>query len=209
MVEQGQRWATPDSTIRIQKDLINDPAIEVEDRGHLKRMKRRGRRIKALVLFSLIGVVTLIGLATAFDHYFIPSPAMEPTIGVGDRIIANQLSYRFGDVDRGDVVIFESTAVDSTSGFDAVKRVIALPGESIEIIGGVVYIDGAELDEPYLDEVFVEEMPATPVPSGHYFLMGDNREESADSRNFGAVPEGKIKARAMRTYWPLDRQTSL
>ncbi len=209
MVEQQQRWATPDSTIRLQKSLIDDQTIEADDRGHLRRLKRRGRRIKALVLVSLLGVFALIGLAVVFDHYYIPGTAMEPTISAGDRVISNQFSYRFGDVSRGDVVVFESREPEGSASFDAIQRVIGLPGESIEIIDGIIFIDGSQLNEPYLDSTHAEQMPAIQIPADHYFLMGDNREGSRDSRDLGPVPSSDIKARAFRTFWPFDRQTSL
>lgn len=195
--------------MRIQKNLIDDQAIEVDDRGYLRRLRRRGRRIKAFVLVSMFGVLTLIGLAVVFDHYYIPSSGMEPTIAPQDRVISNQFSYRFGDVSRGDVVVFESREPESTESFNAMKRVIGLPGESIEIIDGIVFIEGNQLNEPYLDSTYVEQMPIMQIPEDHYFLMGDNRQGSSDSRYTGPVRSDDIRARAIRTFWPLDRQTSL
>ena len=209
MARKEQRWATPDSTVKIEKGTTEGISIDAEDRDHLRRMKRRRRRIKALVVGSLVSVLALIALASIFEHYFIPSDSMEPTIAAGDRILANQLSYRTGEISRGDVVIVEIQAPGSSETFEAVQRVIGLPGETIEIVDGVVFLDGNQLEEPYLAEMFVQQFESTPIPEGQYFLMGDNRAAAADSRVSGPVAESDITARAVRIFWPFDRLAAL
>ncbi len=165
-----------------------------------------------------------------FQPFRIPSGSMFPTLEVGDRIVVNKLSYRFGDIDRGDVVVFTSPECEdpdkpvwatcgSVGGYaDLVKRVVGLPGDELAIENDRVYVDGEALDEPYVAEgaVTVAQPPfgcgfegtrADPyvVPDGMVFVMGDNREESMDSRCFGPIPESSVVGRAFVIIWPPNR----
>jgi signal peptidase I len=160
--------------------------------------------------------------------FYIPSESMVPTLEVGDRVFVNKLAYDIGDVGRGDVIVFENpnpaelpdrSLVDGFLhwlgegiGFaqpeneDFIKRVIALPGETIEIRDDVVYIDGEPLDEPYLTPEAVRfngDYPPTTIPEDSLFVMGDNRGNSADSRyGLGFVPIGRVVGRAFVVIWP-------
>jgi len=151
-----------------------------------------------------------------FGAYYIPSPSMEPTLSAGDRIIVNKVSYRLHDVNRGDLVVFSPTGRASADGIDdLIKRVIALPGETVSLDAGRVIIDGGLLLEPYLTAPDVTDgMVAVPgctgstsgactVPADHVFVMGDNRDNSRDSRFFGPVPIDSIAGRAFIRVWPL------
>lgn len=144
-----------------------------------------------------------------FQAFYIPSESMEPTLDVGDRVLVNKLSYDAHDVNRGDLVVFERPAVDAPFGpvesEDLIKRVVGLPGDTIEARDGVVYIGGRRLEEPYLTEATAtDNLPAQEVPAGHVFVMGDNRDNSEDSRIFGAIDESLIIGRAFVRVWPLD-----
>ena len=168
-------------------------------------------------------VVLAVALAAAFavrfwvlQQFYISGPSMETTLYTNDRVLVNKLSYRLHEVHRGDVVVFDRVTRNGNevAHDDLIKRVIALPGESIEIKGCRVYIDGAVLAEPYLpdrdtsrpttqEQCRVSEMRKVIVPAGHVFVMGDNRPESFDSRSFGSIPESLIVGRAFAVVWPL------
>ncbi len=140
-------------------------------------------------------------------HTRIPSGSMIPTINKGDHLIVNLIPSYYRVPDRGEVVVFEY------NGENLIKRVIGLPGDIIDLRDGKVYINGEELDEIAYIRTFNStreyvgssiEFPYT-VPEGCYFMMGDNREGSADSRIFGAIPKEKIIAIGAFKIYPLDQ----
>jgi signal peptidase I len=185
-----------------------------------------------LPALMLVAFVLAILLKTfLLQAFWIPSESMVPTLEVNDRVLVNKLAYRLGDPERGDVVVFSdpATTVDEglvagmwdslTSGFgftqpgeeDFIKRVIGLPGETVEITGGTVYVDGDPVPEllngegGYLGGPTEDFGPVT-VPEGEYFVMGDNRPFSADSRSLlGTVPRDHLVGRAFVLIWPLGR----
>jgi signal peptidase I len=122
----------------------------------------------------------------------------------GDRILVNKYVYRLGAIERGDVVVFWYPRDPSTS---FIKRVIGLPGEAVELRNGVVLIDGVAQTEEYVAAGFRdhESRPAVVVAAGHYFVMGDHRSRSQDSRSWGEVPQKYIYGRAALRFWPLTR----
>ncbi len=176
--------------------------------------------------FLIIGALIVAVLVKSFliQVFWIPSGSMEDTLQIGDRVIVNKVSYRFGDPGRGDVVVFEPVTFEEesiptkisrnllesiglrTPESDLIKRVIGLPGETVEIKGNTVYIDGDPLEEPYLapDLVMDDEGPWE-VPENQYFVMGDNRNSSNDSRRFGAIDRDRIVGRAFSVVWPPSR----
>jgi signal peptidase I len=155
--------------------------------------------------------------------YRIPSPSMEPTLHCAkpvddcegrfsDRVVANRLAYRFRDPERGDIVVFKAPAAADQCGLadggsTFVKRIVGLPGEVVSARDGVVYIDGERLIEPYLDPSRRgHESAGWPrVAAGHYFLLGDNRDFSCDSRVWGTVPRSDLIGPVTLTYWPPKR----
>ena len=165
----------------------------------------------------LIGALALALIVRAFlfQAFYIPSPSMEPTLSSGDRILVNKVSYRLHDVNRGDLVVFHPRPESGVGADDLIKRVIALPGETVTTNGGRVLIDGGLLIEPYLpvpDGTAAfgivpwcadQTSAACRVPDGHVFVMGDNRGNSRDSRYFGPVPVDSIVGRAFVRVWPL------
>jgi signal peptidase I len=177
-----------------------------------------------------------------FQAFEIPSASMERTVNIGDRILVNKLSYSFGDVSRGDLVVFERLAGTPGTTDDLIKRAIALPGETIEVRSdGRIWIwgpgetaeDAARLEESYLDtQNAVLAAPAASDPlsvdvwdtrcvnqprelgrctldDSSYFMMGDNRNASSDSRFFGPVPEANVVGRAFLRIWPLGDLSTL
>lgn len=157
----------------------------------------------------IIGGALLIAVVVRtflFQAFSIPSESMEDTLLIGDHVVVEKLSYRFGSVDRGDIVVFD-TPEGVWSEFDEmIKRVIGLPGDTIAARGGQVLVNDVPLDEPYLhpDAITMDFGPVT-VPEGQVFLMGDNRHRSSDSRTFGAVDIDRIVGQARARYWPLSR----
>ncbi len=154
-------------------------------------------------------VVAFVVKTFLFQAFYIPSESMEPTLDIGDRVLVNKLSYEAHDVNRGDLVVFERPPNDIPIGGDdtedLIKRVVGLPGETIEARDGDVYIDGRRLEEPYLpDDVATQNLPAQQVPAGHVFVMGDNRNNSEDSRFFGAIDQDLIVGRVFVRVWPFD-----
>jgi len=164
----------------------------------------------AVVLVGAV-LLALVLRALVLQAFWIPSPSMESTLLVRDRVLVNKVSYRIGDIDRGDVIVFRRTdeeiAQNPELPRDVIKRVIALEGEVIEIIDNEVFIDGLLLREPYLDEgVTTTNFGPEPVPDGHVFVMGDNRELSLDSRfETGPIAEDRVVGRAFFLFWPLNR----
>jgi signal peptidase I len=161
----------------------------------------------------LIGALVLAVVIKTFvaQTFYIPSPSMERTLLVNDRVLVNKLAYRVGTVHRGDIVVFKRPPKEvDTSITDLIKRVVGLPGETIESRNGVVYINGKALSEPYLQPGMpTNDLPPTVVPADHYFVMGDNRTNSFDSRRFDAIDESYLVGRAELRIWPVDRIAGL
>jgi len=150
------------------------------------------------------------------QQFYISGPSMESTMFQDNRVLVNKLSYRLHDIGRGDVVVFDRITTDGevVQHDDLIKRVIGLPGETIEIRECVVFIDGEELPEPYLNEYDVQqinlddrcrvpELEPTVVSKDHIFVMGDNRPQSFDSRMFGEIETELVVGRAFSLIWPL------
>jgi signal peptidase I len=136
---------------------------------------------------------------------------MEPTLIVGDKVLVNKLSYDFHSVHRGDVIVFKKPPNDFSPGIkDLIKRVIGLPGETISAQDGSVYINGQKLKESWLPKgVTTDNFGPVRIPAGQYFVMGDNRGDSADSRVFGPITKSLIIGRAFLLVWPLSRIKTL
>jgi signal peptidase I len=155
----------------------------------------------------VVAVIVALGIRTfVVQTFFIPSASMEPTLMVGDRILVDKLSYHLHAVHRGDIVVF-ATPPGEDAGPDVkdlVKRVIGLPGERISSASGQVVINGSPLTEPWLVPGTVTTGITTQtIPAGEYFVMGDNRSDSQDSRFFGPIHRNIIVGRVVIKIWPL------
>ncbi len=157
-------------------------------------------------IFDWVAVIVIAVLVSFVLHTFVivnatvPTSSMENTIMAGDRVIGSRLYYTRHDPERGDIIMFDYPDDPSIL---YIKRVIGLPGDHIEITGGVVYLNGEPLDEPYLNVVTEGEWGPYDVPPGCYFMMGDNRNDSADSRywqNTYLTRDG-IVGKAVLKYW--------
>ncbi|MFN2503287.1 MAG: signal peptidase I [Acidimicrobiales bacterium] len=150
-------------------------------------------------------VVAFVVKTFLIQAFYIPSGSMLPTLQEQDRILVNKLSYDLHDVKRGDIVVFESPAQADGQIKDLVKRVIGLPGETVEAREGRILINGQPIDEGYLGEgITTGDMEPQKVPPDHYWVMGDNRGNSKDSRFFGAIDEDLIIGRAFVRVWPIN-----
>lgn len=144
-------------------------------------------------------------LSFTFRHFiaearYIPSESMEPTLKVGDRLYIEKLS---DTIERGDIVVFKSTP-ESHLDEDMIKRVIGLPGETVEIKDGIVYVNDQPLDEPYESEKPQKDFAPVTVPEGKLFVMGDNRNNSFDSRAWGMLPRENVIGKAVVKYYPFN-----
>jgi signal peptidase I len=197
--EVGDVGADPDGADR-------DGGTEDAD----EKPRRRWRRTILEWLGVIGGGIAIALLVEAFliQAFWIPSPSMEPTLDVGDRVLVNKLSYKFHDVNRGDVVVFERPPGASTGQNDEIKdlikRVIAVGGDTIEAKEGDVYVNGERIDENYLEPgTPTDNLPLKTIPDGQVFVMGDNRTNSEDSRIFGSIDEDAIVGRAFIRVLPI------
>jgi len=187
-------------------------------------------RRNSLLDYAVIAVVA-IGLALVIQAYLvkpyrIPSPSMVDTLEIGDRVLVNRVVYHLKDLEHGDVVVFRWP---KNRDVVFIKRVVGLPGDRLQAKDGKLYVDGVAQEEPYVHKTNGVTDPTNPsgtivgttmsqpwglsdeytVPDGHYFMMGDNRTNSDDSRVWGPVPENDLIGEAFFVYWPLDRLGTL
>ncbi|CAN5904377.1 signal peptidase I [soil metagenome] len=159
--------------------------------------------IKALVEFI---VILAIAFALVFgfvrpvvaEPFKIPSESMVPTLEIGDRVLANKVAYDLSNVKRGDILIFRSPV----DGAVLIKRAVGLPGDTLEIRAGKLYLNNKVKDEPYINVDARFAQPFGPVPAGNFFAMGDNRMNSTDSRSYGPVPQENLVGEAEVRFWP-------
>jgi signal peptidase I len=165
--------------------------------------------VEWVVILAAALVLAFLVKAFVVQAFKIPSGSMEPTLLPHDRVLVNKLSYDLHGVHRGDIVVFKappSEVASDPSVKDLIKRVIGLPGDRIQAIDGHVYINGKLLKESYLPLGTVTNgLPLTVVPKGEYYMLGDNRTDSRDSRFIGPIPGHLIVGRAFVRVWPLSR----
>ncbi len=163
--------------------------------------------IKKFFLNEIVLAIIFALLLKTFimDSRYVPSSSMHPTLQAKDRLLVNLLSYKFGDLERGDIIIFEPPpSVDSE--YDYVKRLIALPGDVVEVRDGVLYINGEAQEEDYINEPPNYNYPPTKVPENHLFVLGDNRNYSYDSHLWTDwLSIDDVKGKVFFRYWPLNR----
>ena len=142
------------------------------------------------------------------ELYVVDGPSMRPTLESEERLVVNKFIYRFRPPEKGEVLVFQYPRDPSR---DFIKRVIAAPGDTIEIRAGRVLVNDQLLTEDYILEKTRSEYPKSTVPEGHVFVMGDNRNNSEDSRfaDVGFVPYDLIKGKAMLVFWPISAYKTL
>ena len=209
----------------------DDPPAREPDRKDRTEDSGFWRELPVLVLVAL--VVAILIKTFLVQAFYIPSASMEPTLQQGDRVLVCRICTHFSAVHRGDVIVFsdphprpdqgrgavggflhwlaEGIGVAQPENPDFIKRVIALPGDTVEINAGVVYVNGNQLHEPYLDpERDTRSFPKRTIPDGMLYVLGDNRAHSGDSRfeppeGVGLVPIDKVIGKAFVKVWPPDR----
>jgi signal peptidase I len=176
----------------------------------------RGRTVAEYVVLAVLAIgVALLIQAFLVKPYRIPSESMQDTLLIGDRVLVDRVTWRFAEPQRGDIVVFHPPF----EGPVLIKRIVGMPGDELSVAEGVLYVNGLPQDEPYVlegaggrvpTEAFGNDLPwglDSPfvVPDGHYFMMGDNRTNSGDSREFGPVARQQLVGNAFARYWPLSR----
>jgi len=168
-------------------------------------MNRLGKMLYGLLVEIVDTVLPALVIAVLINLFvaqgtWVHGQSMEPNLHTDQRLIVEKVSYPLRGPRRGDIVVVQ------VDGYDVppIKRVIGLPGETIEIREGHVWVDGRSLDEDYLADIEQGDFGPYTVPAGHVFVMGDNRNVSGDSRLFGSVPLTNVWGRAWLSYWPLQ-----
>lgn len=231
--------AAPTTPSEPAPDVPTDDGLEQIKLREAKESRRAGRKAKRkarrqnrsfwkeLPVLIVISVVVAIVIKTFFfQAFYIPSASMVETLEVNDRVLVNKLSYRFGAIERTDILVFDSPEaveverslvqrivrrVGEATGLVSpdtvlIKRVIGLPGETVEVRDNQVYVNDSPIAEPYLAPgVTTRDMDPFTVPANHVFMMGDNRNQSRDSRVFGPIDRDDIVGRAFLRVWPASR----
>ena len=190
------------------------------------KQKRQHNSLVELVIIVAVALGLALGIqAFLVKPFRIPSESMVPTLEIGQRVLVDRVSYRFSDPDRGDIIVFKPPAgqpsvcgverasdqpcpkgTPERSDTNFIKRVVAVGGDRIKILGGSVYINGTRQKEPFArvdDACDICNLPKEiRIPKGYYFMMGDNRGASADSRVWGPIPKDWVIGQAFATYWP-------
>ena len=154
-----------------------------------------------IVISVAIAAVVIVFL---YQPVKVEGTSMLPWLEDQERIFVNKFVYRFGDIQRGDIVVFRFPLDPSKS---YIKRVVGLPGDIVEIKEGVLHVNREMVPEPYVEPRYRDRSgyPASRVPDGHYFVLGDHRDTSNDSRTWGTVERGFIAGKAVFAYWPIER----
>jgi signal peptidase I len=158
--------------------------------------------LREVVITVLIAVAVFVCLRLTVQSYTVVMSSMEPNFQEGECIMVNKVSYHSSGPQRGEVIVFNPPPPNEESPYPFIKRVIGLPGETVEIKDEKVFIDGIPIKEEYIMAPPNYTMPATVVPEDEYFVLGDNRNYSNDSHNNWTVPRDNIIGRAWFVYWP-------
>lgn len=231
--EVGATWYADESDADEQAVPDEHAALPATaEPGEAEEPEERHRSFwKELPFLILIALVIAVVIKTfVIQAFWIPSSSMENTLEINDRVLVNKLAYDLGEIERGDVIVFDDprgvqdreSVIESvlrnlaesvglsTPKSEFIKRVIGLPGETVEVREGLVHINGEPLREAYLHpRTSMPDFGPETVPPGHYFVMGDNRNSSQDSRFFGSIEEEAIVGKAFVVLWPPSRWSGL
>jgi len=193
---------------------VSDDAVVAPDEdgdesspGRRTKSRRRGWIEWFIVLVVAVGL-SFVVRTFVFQTYFIPSASMEPTLQIGDRIVINKLSVDFGTVNVGDVIVFKAPPNEHCGVVvpDLVKRVIGVPGDRLSSTGNTIYVNGKALVENWTHtEPLGPPIKKITLKTNQYFVMGDNHNDSCDSRFWGTVPRKDIIGKVFVRIWPLSR----
>ncbi|HUV25847.1 MAG TPA: signal peptidase I [Anaerolineales bacterium] len=177
------------------EEFLDPPLDNPEEVG----FRRFARDILEVALISLVLFLSINAVSARIR---VESVSMQPTLFAGNFVVVNKLSYRFGEPERGDIIVFEYPPDPEQDPY--IKRVIGLPGEQVKIADGKVTINGVNIQEPYLVDDTQQGGEWT-IPDEAVFVMGDNRRNSSDSRSWGVVPLENVIGKALVVYWPPEK----
>lgn len=187
-----------------------EPAIVGSGETEQRNVGTKGRHNAVRWILEVVVIVAAAFLLAILVQQFflkpfvIPSPSMEPTLVQGDRVLVNRLVYHFRSPKRGDVIVFHPPHEQTAEPF--IKRVVAVGGDTVAVHDGVLWVNGKAQDEPFIKEhPIAEDYPEVTIAPGYIWVMGDNRNNSGDSRVFGPVKEDEIIGEAFAVYWPVGR----
>jgi signal peptidase I len=167
--------------------------------SHPKEHRSRfGRFLLDVFETVVLAVVLFVGINLIAARIRVDGASMEPTLVTGEYVIVNRLSYKLGSPQRGDVIVFHYPLDPKV---EYIKRLIGLPGDEVEVNNGAVYVNGQLLDESYI-KVTTNYIGKWRVPVGQFFVLGDNRNNSSDSHDWGTVPMDYVVGKAILVYWP-------
>lgn len=181
-----------------------DPQNPIDQPAENRNANLRRALLDVIETLAL-ALILYFGIDAISARVRVQNVSMQPTLYENEFVLVSKLAYKVGDPKIGDVVIFHSP---TKPGEDFIKRIIGVPGDHIQVYGGKVFVNGFRLNEDYLADVprYVGEWS---VPSGHLFVLGDNRNSSSDSHDWGYVPMENVVGRAVAVYWPLNKFTIL
>ena len=209
----------------VDRPLTDEERAEAAAAEAERRRQRTKTVVREIVETVLLALLVFLAVRASFQNFKVEGNSMFPTLDDGEFLIVNKLVYSEVDIEklgrfipflepgenpkrwvfhgpeRGDIIVLQDPR---DPGVDLIKRVIGLPGDRFEIIQGRIFINGFLLEEPYIKSPWRGSLPETTIPPGEYFVMGDNRDNSQDSRSLGLVPKDLIIGKALLAYWPLD-----
>jgi signal peptidase I len=150
----------------------------------------------------ILAIVIFLLLQTTVQSFIVVGSSMEPNLQEGERLLVSKVVYNLHEPQRGDIVVFHPP---KSQRVDFIKRIIALPGETVEVKDGVVYINGHQLHETYIKQLPKYTLRERKVPENEYFVLGDNRNNSNDSHNGWTVPRQKVIGKAWLSLWPPNK----
>ena len=185
-------------------DNGSSPPVEMDQVSPWKKFWQSQKDNLITLAIALVVALGIRGFIA--ESRYIPSPSMVPTLYPGDRIVVEKLSYHFREPKTGDIVVFYPPKILQAAGYPNdqafIKRVIATPGQTVQVHEGKVWVDQQPIPESYIAERPAYEMPIVTVPEGMLFVMGDNRNNSNDSHIWGFLPERNVIGRANFRFWP-------
>jgi signal peptidase I len=191
-----------------ESETIKEPVVTTERIPLLTRLWRSwGENVQILIVAVLLAFLIRTFIA---EPRYIPSASMVPTLQLGDRLVVEKISYQLHPPERFDIAVFKVPPQLQQDGYSSdqafIKRVIGIPGDRIAIQKGKVYLNEQPLSESYIVEVpKIEDMPTVTVPANQLFMMGDNRNNSNDSRYWGFLPLENVIGKAVFKFFPFDR----
>jgi signal peptidase I len=187
--------------------LVTEPQEPIAEPEARRKQSTMRTVIEIVVIVAAAFAIAMLVQALLIKPFTIHQVSMRPTLEEGDRILINRVVYHFREPKNGDVIVFHSPV---TVGEDLVKRVIGVPGDTVAVRGGKLYVNGVAQNEPYLlEQNFAGEYPEMKIPEGQLFVMGDNRNNSGDSRFFGPIDRKLVLGCAFVVYWPIGHWRGL